>query len=392
MQQDGRVRMVGLIPEQHPDRARLFMQWKQMDWPIMVDAQNELGVAVVPITILIDEHGIVRDLRPPRRRITEAVEAFVGKTFDPPAAPPATRPGQPDLERLRRPTESGDAEAWRSYGRGLVDWAGIEKIGEAIQAFQAAAALEPDHGPTQFRLGVAYRQRHDSGFREADDFQRAVDAWGRALEINPNQYIWRRRIQQYGARLSKPYSFYDWVSTARAEIEARGDKPVLLAVEPSGAEFAAPARSFDRDDRDAREPDPDDRIHHDRRSFIVAETAVVPSVLRPGSAARVHVIFRPNPAVKAHWNNEAQPMQLWIGPPPGWMVDRRSHTVPNAATAASLETRTIEFEVRVPQDADPGAYTLATYALYNVCEGADGTCLYRRQNVLVSVSVLEAGR
>ena len=29
------------------------------------------------------------------------------------------------------------------------------------------------------------------------------------------------------------------------------------------------------------------------------------------------------------------------------------------------------------------------YALYNVCEGADGTCLYRRQNVPISVKVLE---
>ena len=26
--------MVGIIQEQHPDRARLFMQWKEMGWPI----------------------------------------------------------------------------------------------------------------------------------------------------------------------------------------------------------------------------------------------------------------------------------------------------------------------------------------------------------------------
>ena len=58
LQADGSVAMVGIVQEQRPGRARLFMQWKQMDWPIMVDALNELGVAVVPITMFIDEHGI----------------------------------------------------------------------------------------------------------------------------------------------------------------------------------------------------------------------------------------------------------------------------------------------------------------------------------------------
>ena len=53
LQDEGRVTMVGIIQEQHPDRARLFMQWKQMRWPIMIDALNELEVAVVPITMLL---------------------------------------------------------------------------------------------------------------------------------------------------------------------------------------------------------------------------------------------------------------------------------------------------------------------------------------------------
>jgi hypothetical protein len=43
--------MVGIIQEQHPDRAGLFMQWKQMDWPILVDSLNLLGVAVVPVHV-----------------------------------------------------------------------------------------------------------------------------------------------------------------------------------------------------------------------------------------------------------------------------------------------------------------------------------------------------
>ena len=79
--------MVGIIQAQHPDRASLFMQWKQMGWPIMIDALNELEVAVVPITMFIDEHGIIRALRPPRRRITEVVQRTVSSTA------PSTSPG-----------------------------------------------------------------------------------------------------------------------------------------------------------------------------------------------------------------------------------------------------------------------------------------------------------
>lgn len=38
LQDDGSVQMVGVIQEQHPDRARLFMQWKEMGWPMLVDS------------------------------------------------------------------------------------------------------------------------------------------------------------------------------------------------------------------------------------------------------------------------------------------------------------------------------------------------------------------
>ena len=52
--------MLGIVQEQNPDRAALFMQWQQMDWPILVDTFDLLEVSVVPLTYAIDEHGIVR--------------------------------------------------------------------------------------------------------------------------------------------------------------------------------------------------------------------------------------------------------------------------------------------------------------------------------------------
>ena len=66
----------------------------------------------------------------------------------------------------------------------------------------------------------------------------AIDAWTKALSLNTDQYIWRRRIQQYGPRLEKPYDFYSWVKQARKEIEERREKPVKLVFEPMGTEIA----------------------------------------------------------------------------------------------------------------------------------------------------------
>ena len=53
LHESGELQVVGIIQEQHPDRCRLFMQWKQMDWPILVDSLNLLEVSAVPITVAI---------------------------------------------------------------------------------------------------------------------------------------------------------------------------------------------------------------------------------------------------------------------------------------------------------------------------------------------------
>ena len=95
-------------------------------------------------------------------------------------------------------------------------------------------AVSRDRVPPRCRLSRALRVTAPAAGR----FRKAVEHWERALALDSNQYIWRRRIQQYGPRLDKPYPFYDWIPEARADIEARGQSPVTLAVEPAGAEFA----------------------------------------------------------------------------------------------------------------------------------------------------------
>ncbi len=379
--------MLGIIQEQHPDRAQLFMQWKQMDWPILVDSLNLLGVSVVPITLAIDEYGIIRAVNPER----EGIETnFLNQIYPKPLGQAATEVRLPDLTKLKVDTSASSASSWRSYADALVMWGGEDRLDEAIVTYEKAIKLDPSHSPTYFRLGAAYRKRYESGARKADDFQKAVQYWTKALEMDPNQYIWRRGIQQYGPRLDKPYSFYDWVTTARQEIQARGEKPAPLLVEPGRAEFASPVQAFNMDQPGRKQPDAQGRILRDKEGFIGVESALVPPVVAPGESMRVHLAFRPNLTRKAHWNNEVEDLVYWVDPLPGWQVSSQYQTVPRPKTAISQEERIIEFEVKCPEKAQPGSVRIPGYALYYVCEGVNGTCLYRRQDVFLEIQVKES--
>ena len=135
-QEDGKLQMAGIIEEQHPDRARLFMQWKQMRWPILVDSLNLLGVSAVPVTLAIDEYGVIRMVNPKPEKIGEK---FVNRTFEKPSNLPAVKDIAPDLPSLKQAARLGTAEAWETYANALVEWAGPDRVGEAIEAYCRAA-------------------------------------------------------------------------------------------------------------------------------------------------------------------------------------------------------------------------------------------------------------
>ena len=219
--------MLGIAQEQHPDRCRLFAQWHRFDWPIVYDPINVMQVQGVPIEVAIDEHGVVRSV--PSDLKTFQTE-FLDKEFPPGGARLPSGSGKakrPDLSALRRRAEKlGSPLAWRELGDAVVLWGGPAKVDDAIDAYRRVLRIEPNDGDAHFRLGVCYRMRHESPRQLGTDFQTAVNHWSKARSIHPNQYIWRRRIEQYGPRLEKPYPFYDWVETATREIGARGDQPV----------------------------------------------------------------------------------------------------------------------------------------------------------------------
>jgi tetratricopeptide (TPR) repeat protein len=384
LQQQGRLRMAGIVQEQHPDRARLFMQWKKMDWPILVDPLNLLNVSVVPITLAIDEHGIIRYVNPPRETIESAfVDVAYPAPSDGPTLGPVRAPTAAQIDRAR--SALAPVEAAR-YGHARFLWAPGRAMEPVLAAYDEALRTDPADARTHFRRGVALRARYDSPERQPGDFAAAIESWQRALDLEPNQYIWRRRIQQYGPRLNKPYPFYDWVAEAREAIRERGDTPAPLVVEPGEAELAQPTRVFVAGD-EAAEPDPEGRILRDQGDFIRLEAVLVPPAISPGDPVRVHLEFHPIEAKKAHWNNEVDDLQVWIDALEGYEVGRRRLTVPNPPEEVSAEVRRVEFEVRAGPAVQPAPARLRGYALYYVCEDVDGTCLYRRQDIEVEVPV-----
>jgi tetratricopeptide (TPR) repeat protein len=388
---DGKLVLLGVIQEQHADRCRLLAQWKGFRWPILHDPINVLEATGVPILVAIDEHGIVRSTRP---ALATFQADFLDKTFADDvkriaagSITPSLKEGSPDWDLLqRRARQEASPAAWRALGDALALWGGAGRLEEAMEAYGNAVKLDPKDGPALFGLGVCYRRRYEATQRRAGDFQAAIDSWGRALELDPNQYIWRRRIQQYGPRLDKPYAFYDWVDEAEKDIRARGEKPVPLAVRPGGAEIAQPLKTLPAARPEVPDPDPDGKVHRDKAQLIQAEVTVAPARVRPDQAVRVHVVLRLDPKKQAHWNNEAEPLRLWVDPPEGWQVSERFLQAPAVREAMSREDRELDFDIKAPKEAE-GKVHLSAYALYHVCDDKGGRCQFVRLDVPIELTV-----
>jgi hypothetical protein len=369
----GKLAVIGVVQEQHADRARLYKQWKKIEWPIYIDALNTLGLAVVPVPLGVDESGVIR-LEGATR---EGIRDFVEKEF-PKSKGAGRRAEKPDLGALAAPRDRGDFHFLHDESP--------EAIDRAVAAYQEAVKADPQDARAQFRLGVAHRARYDSARRLAGDVQRAVEHWQQALALSPNVYIWRRRLQQFGPRLDKPYDFYFWVDEARRDILARGEKPVELAAEPAGSEVAPPAKGVPGTAPSIPDPDPQGRIVRDR-GLVTLEPSVVPARVRPGGRVRVRVTFRLGGRAKPHWNNEGDPLTLSVKLPDGVTLVEGTFLHAKPKEAESLEVRILEFEAAVGEGVKAGTLQIGGYALYDVCEEVGGVCRHLRQDLTLSFAV-----
>ena len=360
---DYEFEVVAVAQEQHAERTRLYKQWKQLDWLILQDSFCEMELPAVPSLIPIDEKGMVLAHRANKETL---IRWLKGKSEIEPLPAKSTIMQNEEVKLLT-------AEADR-----MVKFPDDEKdLDKAISRYSKASKIDDTNALLQFRLGVAYRMRFDRD-NDATDFEKAAKAWTTALELKPNQYIFRRRIEQYGPRLIKPYPFYDWVDSAISEISERGEKPVELSVKLSGAEIAQPLKHFSiKEAAKQTNPDPDAKINHDELLLINVKPIVVPFKIEPGKAGRVHLVLSPGGQVK--WNNESEATKVWLSKTDGIEFSHQLLESKLPSIEISYEPRVFEFEVKLTKDYKPGQ-ALKGFALFGVCTDDDGVCRYLRRD------------
>jgi len=352
-----------------------------MDWPVWLDALNLLQLPAVPYTLLVDEDGRIESVNPTQ----ETFFAFMEK---PPrkrelySSQPLDR--SPEWKMPRLPSDEAlEVSAWLAAGQGFFQGSWSSHSMTCLKAFQQALLLEPENGWIHFRLGVVYGRLFDEDpSKPMSLFARAISHWKQALTLDPNQYIWRRRLQQYGPRLDKPYAFYDWIDAARSELLARGETPIPLKVEPSGAEIAKPIKDVDFEVTGASMPDPDGRIQRAAPGLIEWSPVSVSHTQRERRSIRVHMQWQPAANSSVEWNNEAEPLTFWLEATPGWKVQPASIQVPGPPMDHDREVRSLEFECQASEDA--AALEIRGVALFSICESSGGPCLYRRLDWVLS--------
>ena len=373
----GRLTVIGITQEQHPRRCRLFAQWHGIDWPILWDPFNTTGTRVVPRATLIDEHGVVRAMGFDPRTV-EAT--FLSRTFEPPAELSSSPKGT-GRELVEALTETEGSVRRRHFeALSALLWPPTKGDWSALTTLEQTTKAEDEDAAAQFHLGVAHRMRHDSPQRQPGDFQRAVDAWRRALDLEPRQYIYRRRIQQYGPRLDKPYPFYDWVQQAQSDVRARGEEPVQLLASLSDAERAGRGRGDEPES--AEEPDPGGKIESVPDLVATEGVLAFHTERRKLPVARVHLLFRPRRPGALAWTPEAGPLEVWMDLPEGWRILGRRLVAQMPGVEEQPDVR-VEFELVLPAKAK--ARDLAGYALFHACVGASDECRYLRHDFMLRV-------
>jgi len=369
LQASGKIQIVGLIQEQHPERCKLFMEWKKLDFPILVDSLNRLEVTAIPKMWALADQSLVIETRP-------KMEWIRGEFLE--LAYPAMIIENPE------PKESRAVQAYLDQ-----EWS------KAIDSFSldcnAASVKDPKDGRPYFRLGCAYRARHDSKDRQPGDFQRAIDMWTQAIRIDPGNYIYQRRLQQYGPRLMKPYPFYDWIDDARRDIEKRGDKVPPLLVEPRGAELAGPSRKpIEASTVKEENPDPEGKMPFDSLGYVKIESVVAPYPARAGATVAVHMDLRLNKKLGTTWDNEGGPLQIWLAKGDGYTLAKQLWKSPLPHQPGSAENRVYDFEVGLATSKEAGKTKIAGFAVYFVCEKKSGVCTFARQNFSIEILFVKA--
>ena len=137
-----------------------------------------------------------------------------------------------------------------------------------------------------------------------------------------------------------------------------------------------------------RDSDPQGKIARDVKNIVAIETVATPARVQPGQRVRVRTLLRLDERSRPYWNNEAgHGVVLWADVPEAFELGEGQLSYSNPKAAESQEIRVLEFELTAAQNAPAGQVELPAYALYYVCQGKRGKCLYLRQDFAIKFEV-----
>lgn len=379
---EGKLVIVGIVEEQHPDRARLFAQWKGITGPLLQDPVNYVHVSELPVVVAVDENGIVRA----RDCDLETVEKkFIKRKYSgkPAFIPPNTE--EPPNTRVTRrlADEARGASACVEHGEALLLAGEPAQVEEAIKVYAQALEYDKENARAEFGLGTAYLMQFEGEKRQAGDFQRAIDAWTRAVSLAPGNHVFRARLQQYGPKVAKQPAPYGWIEAARKDIRTRGDVPIALAVEPNGAETGRKMSPSDDDKRPAG--DPKGKVARDKKGLISIEETVVRSTEKSHDRIHeIHLIFRPSVESGGQWGGESEALRVWVKGSKSVKVSPEVLEWSKTKEAANSDVRTLNFTAtREGKSRKP--VTIKGYALCHVREGQEGKSQFLRQDFQIKI-------
>jgi thiol-disulfide isomerase/thioredoxin len=388
---EGKLAVLAVAHEQHADRCRLFAQWKGIDWPILHDPLNLINVETLPLVVAVDEHGIVRstDLQP-----DDLAKKFIQEEFERPDELPPPGPAELTDTRITRRVakDSRSIKGWRDHGDALVLAGAPVQINEAIDAYRQG--LKQKKGDvdarTYFRLGVAHRLRHDRPEHQDGDFQAAVDAWRKAVELAPDNAVFAARLRQYAPTVGKPHAYFDWVETAVKEIITRGQTPIKLAVEPCATERGQSTETSPNKEKPKAGDGAPASPQPDKDNLVEVEKTVVRSADEKAvGVVEVQLTFRPDPGRAVRWDDATGGLSARIEPQEGAKVAAASVKYAPLPDPVLENARTLSFDVQLPKRHGE-AVAMTVHAIYAVRQGESGPPSLLSRDISVKIANTDA--
>ena len=202
------------------DKPRAFVEESGVTFPTFVDASGILfrlfGFTAVPNGVYVDETGVIRfqlytGFSIDRKDIVAQLESLLATPVGAEPAAPIVSQQSFELEVMLEQAAANGADPHIQLGLAET-YLHEGESAQAAEAFARALDLDQESASAAFGLGTAL---HELGQTSA-----ALDAWRRALRLEPENFIIRKQIW----RVEYPEKFYPTIDYEWQQVKLAQEK------------------------------------------------------------------------------------------------------------------------------------------------------------------------